>query len=104
MTKTEKLVLLNEWKKRIEETEAMIKRVSDLMGLDPESPVLQAIWAIETDYTKSVAALVGDRYESLFWYWMENGMGRKSFDAGPKGKTRKIKTLKDLLWLIEVAA
>lgn len=104
MTKTEKLAWLNAWQKRIEETEAMLNRVSDVIGLRPESPVLQAIWSLETDYTKSVAALVGGQYESLFWFWMENGMGRESFEAGPNGKTRKIKTIKDLLWLIEVEA
>lgn len=35
---------------------------------------------------------------------LENDMGRKGMEAGPAGQLREIRTIGDLLWVMEVEA
>jgi hypothetical protein len=102
--KTKKLALLKEWKEQIQHSESALDRVREAVGLDFDGPMNVAVCELQVAYTKAVAMLVGDRAEWLEWYWLENVMGAKAHPAGPSGKTRPIKTIDDLLWLIEVEA
>lgn len=51
--------------------------------------------------TESVQSQM-DWADWLSWYAYINGMGSKGLEAGPKGATRPIRTLDDLLWLVEL--
>lgn len=101
MTKTEKLALLREWSMQIETSDLLIDPVTECLGLSVESPIHQAVWTLQDAYTKAVGKLVGDHAEWLSWYAHENDFGRKKREAGVNGDDRPIKSLEDLIWVIE---
>lgn len=96
----DKLKALRVWE---QVTKAVDKQLSDLEMLFgfTESPFLDAIFRMQSEYTESVAKNVGDTSDWLNWYQAENDMGAKGYDAGFGEDMREIKTLEDLLWLIE---
>ena len=104
MTKSQKLVTLQLWADVMKQGDDLLAPVIDVLDLHPEGPITTALWTTQNALTKAVAQLVGDSAEWLSWYAEENGMGTKAMDAGPLGKERPIKTIDDLLWVIEVAA
>lgn len=104
MTREEKLQWLETWQTEIQQSRAKFKPLSDLLKLSHESGPEIAFYGMHDAYTKAVAELVGDEVEWLFWHWLENDFGAKGMPAGPVGKTKPIKTLEGLLWLIEVTA
>ena len=104
MTRTEKLHLLAEWQARIQTADSLIEPIADALGLSPESPIHTAVWSLQSAYTAAVAKIVGDHAEWMDWYAAENDFGRKGMDAGPKDAIRPIKTLEDLIWVMEVEA
>jgi hypothetical protein len=101
MNKIEKLERLTEWADEIQKADAVIDPISEVLGLSVECPIHQAVWALQAAYTKSVSELVGDQEAWLDWYANENKFGEKGYEAGLKGNTRQIKSLEDLLWVIE---
>lgn len=102
MTNDEKAAMLIQWQTRMECADMPIEPVTECLGLSVESPIHQAVWALQDAYTKAVGKLVGDPAEWLGWYANENDFGRKAFEAGVTGDMRPIKDLDDLLWVMEV--
>ena len=101
MTKEQKLAALTRWQQAMEHAESTIEPVIDLLQLQPESPICDAVWRLQSALTAATADLVGDPAEWLSWHAMENDMGRKGLEVIWLGEERKIKTLDDLLWSIE---
>jgi hypothetical protein len=101
MTPAEKLAALQAWQVAIERADKLINPVIEALQLTPESPPCEAVWGLQGALTAAVAAQVGDSFEWLNWYAHENNFGAVGHVAGPVGATRKIRTLEDLLWLIE---
>lgn len=101
MTSPEKLEYLNQWQKCYEENENFYQKQKEIYELSPESLAASTIWDGFTAYTKCMSKLVGDTEEWLEWYCLENEMGKEQRLVGPKGKTKPIKNLSDLLELIE---
>ena len=66
-----------------------------------ECPFIDAVYDLQLKYTKAVAKNVGDASDWLVWYQLDNGMGEKCSAAGYGDDMREIKTLEDLLLLIE---
>jgi hypothetical protein len=100
LTEPEKLALLTEWAEEIQKADATIDQITEVLGLSVECPINTAILALQSAYTRSVSKLVGDEELWLDWYAEENNFGRKKFKAGMEGKTRPIRNVKDLLWLL----
>jgi hypothetical protein len=103
MDYAQKIAILTRWQKAIEEADANIDPVVDMLRLDPENPLCQAVWRTQEALTTTTSDLLDDGFEWLGWYWLENDMGRRGHDAGPKDAVRPIRTLDDLVWLLEVA-
>jgi len=101
MDRAQKLAVLQRWHDRIAESDELIEPVIDALQLSPESPVCTAVWSLQGALTESVQDQL-DGADWLTWYAFENGMGSKGLEAGPKGATRPIRTLDDLLWLVEL--
>jgi hypothetical protein len=74
-----------------------------MLRLDPENPLCQAVWRTQEVLTDTTSDLLDDGFEWLSWFWLENDMGRKGLEAGNKDEKRPIRTLDDLVWLLEVA-
>lgn len=104
MTRDQKLAALQRWATTIEAGEGMLNPVIELLDLRPEGPITSALWLTQDALTKATADLVGDQAEWLTWFIADNEMGAKAMEAGPVGQLRAIKTLEDLLWVIEVTA
>ena len=104
MTPEQKLAALTRWQEAMELADSTIDPVIDLLQLHPESPVCNTVWRLQSALTAATADLVGDCGEWLSWYALENDMGRKGMEAGPAGQLREIRTIGDLLWVMEVEA
>ena len=102
MTRDEKLAYLQAWHDAMTKADATIQPVVDALALCGEDPITNTVWQLQSDLTKAYAAILGDVFQSLSWYAGENDMGRKGMDAGVDGNTRPIRTVEDLLWLLEV--
>ncbi len=100
MTHADMLPILHAWQATIRNAEADIERFIDPLKCSPESALYAIPWKLMDAYTNAVAAQVGDKNEWLAWYWCDNNMGAKKMEAGCNDKRRKIKTLRDLAWLI----
>ncbi|MCK9622181.1 MAG: hypothetical protein M0R47_16795 [Methylobacter sp.] len=101
MTKSEKLQMLEAWKAAHDDIESKFDELGKLFN-DITRPLFDAAWRTFSNYTKLVSAQLGDEFESLEWYWMENQFGKREFEAGADGEKRSICDFEDLLWLIEV--
>jgi hypothetical protein len=99
-----KLAILTRWKKAIEEADAHFDPVVEMLRLDPENPLCEAVWRTQSALTTTTSDLLDDGFEWLGWFWLENDMGRKGLEAGTKEAKRPIRTLDDLVWLLEVVA
>lgn len=100
----QKLAALTRWQQAMEQADAAIDPVIELLQLQPESPVCGAVWQLQRLLTDMTAELVGDQAEWLDWYAYENDMGRKGLEAGWRDQLREIRTLDDLLWVIGLDA
>lgn len=100
MTPATKLEYLNEWQKCYEENEKFYQKQKEIYELSPESLAASTIWGGFAVYTKCVAKIVGDKDKWLEWYWLENDMGKKAYEADVH-ENGPIKNLSDLLELIE---
>lgn len=96
-----KLEVLQRWEKAIKQADDHFDALTNLMGIHPEGQTLSAVYAMQDALTKATAELVGDSHEWLVWYWTENDMGARGHQAGPEGCMRPIRSLQDLIWLID---
>ena len=104
MTREQKLLHIQAWHDAMTKADDTIRPVIDALKLCGEDPITNTVWQLQTDLTRAYAALLDDAFESLAWFAYENDMGRKGMQAGAAGETRPIRTVDDLLWLIEVTS
>lgn len=102
--KAKKLAILTRWQKAIEEADANFDPVVEILGLIPESPLIEAFWCTQSVLTDTTSDLLNDGNGWLVWFWLENDMGRKGLEAGTEAEKRPIRTLDDLIWVMEVAS
>lgn len=69
-----KIEILREWQTKMQALEA---RMAELMALTSavDSPLNEAIWAVQQAYTAAIAELVGDEELWLEWWWHECDLG-----------------------------
>jgi hypothetical protein len=101
MKRKEKLKLLQNWQQCYENNEALLKLLKPIFGNVVESPIYTHLWNCFDELTVTTERLLGSNYTWLDWYCWDNEMGKKGHDAGYDGNLKPIKTLDDLLDLIE---
>ncbi len=101
MTPAEKLAALQRWADAITANDAHMAALDKLMGLVPEGGTQTMVQKLQDVATHATADLVGDMDEWLQWYRFENAMskGKRTCLVGKKPK--RVRNLKDLLWMIE---
>ena len=104
MTREQKLAHIQAWHAAMTKADETIQPVIDALALCGEDPITNTVWQLQTDLTRAYAALIDDALESLSWFACENDMGRKGMEAVVAGSLRPIRTVEDLLWLIEVTS
>lgn len=100
-SKKQALDMLTEWSiqhKRLSNLDAQLKAI---FGRAVEGEHFDAVWRMFDRYTDALSYALGDKAEWLPWYCSENDMGANAMQAGYDGKLRKVKNVRDLLWLIE---
>lgn len=100
-TKPKALDMLTEWSiqhKRLSNLDAQLKTI---FGRATEGEHFDCVWKIFDAYTDALSLALGDTGEWLGWYAGENDMGANAMQAGYHSKLRKVKNVRDLLWLIE---
>ena len=104
MTPTEKLAALRTWQAAIQRADTLTDPIVEALQLIPESPFTEAVWGLQDALTAAYGQLIDDAFQSMSWFAHENNFGAGGREAGPAGAMRPIRTLEDLLWLIEVSA
>lgn len=104
MTRDEKLAHIQAWHDAMVKADETIQPVIDALALCGEDPITNTVWQLQGDLTRAYAALIDDAFESLSWFARENDMGRGEMVAGVASDCRPIRTVEDLLWLIELEA
>lgn len=104
MTREQKLLHIQAWHDAMTKADDAIQPVIDALALCGEDPITNTVWQLQDDLTRAYAALIDDAFESLSWFAGENDMGRQGREAGLRDTLRPIRTVEDLLWLIEVTA
>lgn len=75
--------------------------LAKVVGMDYESALGRATWFAFDNYVSAVSAAVGDDGDWISWFIHENDCGQRAMQAGYDGKLKKVKTVKDLVKLIE---
>jgi hypothetical protein len=101
MTREEKLKLLEGWKKCHDDNEALLESMKPIFGYLVESHIFKQLWSSFNYLTLVTETLLGSESEWLDWYCWENDMGKKGLEAGYDKNIKPIKSLNDLLDLIE---
>ncbi|MCH9835404.1 hypothetical protein K0U83_07060 [bacterium] len=96
------LPILTKWAKVINQANEAADNLN-AVGMSPEAPILEALWAATEALTHAVETRLGIASPGwLDWYACENHVGKDGKEAGYGDDLRKIKTLEDLAWLVEM--
>lgn len=98
------LEILTAWQTAMRDCDKVINTLMSGLGLMPESPVLNAIGALQELATKQAAALAGISDDWLGAWWVDNDFGKKPFEVRINGEWRSATTLEELIALIEADA
>jgi len=85
-----------------EQQERIFSSLEKTIGLDSDSQLGLALWKPFESYTDLLSEVVGDEDQWLWWYCLENDMGRKKLAARSGGRRMRVITgLNDLVWLLQ---
>lgn len=101
MNSAERLALLNLWARQVSQYEEIAAQLQPLFGTVADMPVYEKITDLLVAYTESISMLVGDSGTWLDWFHWENDMGKSGLEVILGTTTIKVKTLEDLLTVIE---
>ncbi len=95
--------LIEHVKRENEFTEKFQELFGGIPGNSETSPY-RFVEKLFADHIRLVAVLVGDSKEGLQWFLYDNDCGKYGLEAGiDEGETRKIKTIEDYLWLVDIS-
>ena len=103
LTSEEKIKILRKLICRHQEVDDAFSRLEKALGINfsESSDFYDAVWnAIETGI-EAASIFMGDKSGWLSWHIYDNDYGKNHLEAGYDGKRNKIRTVKDLLELIE---
>ena len=99
-----KMKLLQEWQTTIRDSDKALAALDRAIGVN-DGPLKTSIWTMQATYTRAISLIIGDEFEWLEWFAIDNGMGKKGLtaSAGTGKPLKPIKTLAQLLAVIERA-
>lgn len=101
MTRKQKLEAMRQWKQTSDKIDAEVDALKHV-GIDHNIHICERAFECFDRYTVALGELIGDPDGYwLSWYASDCDMGRKPYEAGFDGDMRLIKTLSQLLDLIE---
>jgi len=81
--------------------ELLIDKLQELFGFTDSVMLYDTLFAMEGFSIELVEEIVDDKDKWIEWFVYENDCGEKELEAGPRDNLKKIKTVDDLLELIE---
>ncbi len=83
------------------QNELLIDKLQELFGFTDSVMLYDTLFAMEDFSIELVEEIVDDKDKWIEWFVYENGCGEKEYKAGLRDNLKKIKTVDDLLELIE---
>lgn len=97
MTTDERAQQVRRWYSTMVELERQCDEFTEITMAHPESPLMRAVNMMAGDYTEAV-----DPGGDCAWFWIECDLGRRLMQASKAdGDERTIKTVEDLIWLMQ---
>lgn len=91
---------IRQWHERVVELETRYNELSPLIGANPESLMMAAVWHVASGYTDMTGEATGAG-GWLEWWWLECNLGARQMTACLPGEPqRNIATLEDLIRLV----
>jgi hypothetical protein len=81
--------------------ELLIDKLQELFGFTDRVMLYDTLFAMEDLSIELVEEIVDDKGKWIEWFVYENDCGEKEHEAGRRDNLKKIKTVDDLLELIE---
>lgn len=101
MNRKEILAELQHWQTTQQALEVQLDLLYDLVGCQPESPLLEAIYKVAEAHTDAIARIIGDDTGAVAWWKYDCRFGDNPMQAAIHGKKlRLISSLKHLAGLI----
>ena len=101
MKTKEKITIIEKLLAHYQEMRAMSDAMYELFGAVADSRAMNPQWKAFDSYTDCVAKLVGDDWSWISWFIWENDCGKKELAAGKGNRMKPIKTVKDLVEMLE---
>lgn len=79
----------------------LIDKLQELFGFTDSVMLYDTLFAMEDFSIELVEEIVDDKEKWIEWFVYENDCGEKELEAGRQDNLKKIKTVDDLLELIE---
>ena len=80
---------------------AQLDALKPTLNPDPGCPLYTAVFELIDVAIMAAGEAIGDTATWLDWFIHDNDCGRKGYDAGYEGRLKPIRTVEDLLDLIE---
>lgn len=104
MSHEENARAIAQWQETMEELDDQQNKLADLFRCAFDAPLFEAIANLQSKYTKAVSKNVGDQWDWLLWYWLDNDMGRGVLNAVIDGEQKHCRTPGELAAVIELHA
>lgn len=92
----ENIFILKSWETYVNNLDTQLASLENIMGDISESPLYQAICDMSQEYTKTVSKIVGDKAAWLYWYYVDNNMGKKALRVTIKEEEFEVSSVEDL--------
>lgn len=83
------------------ERETLIDKLQELFGFSDGVLMYETLFSMENFVLNLAAEKIGDKGDWLEWFVYDNECGSKGYEVTINGKEKKIKTVDDLLEVIE---
>jgi len=92
---------IEEFIRLYKESGGIIDELRRIIDIAPESKLSESVYRLAEGYLEVLAESIGDKSGWLSWFIYDNDMGKNEYQAGYDNKFRKIKSVDDLLLIMD---
>lgn len=101
MTAAEMLDVLRAWQAAMQAAETQVDALQEMMGINPEAPLFDALCRLMGLATRQAADLIGAPADWLEAWWLEHQLGATPMQAGLRDEPlRALASIEDLAAII----
>jgi len=87
---------------RVQEMDEIDSIIDKVIGYTPDSRLGTVIYNMIDAQVELIERLAGCKDNLLSWFIWENDCGERGLEAGIIGDMREIRTVDDLIWVLEI--